>query len=391
MPGDFPSPTVEDVERIVQIRDPVIRNLQITQCYHELSAVLAARTGQPANWCTFATWASKQAGQTIRQEDLLRLLESRLRRSPSMGQAVEDVAASATLAGGEQVGGAQALALNGRAYTTAIARASDAVSRGNKKVFEEIGREFARFYATCLDDPAPDGERVVRFCEELRPGDPPEGQGALRQAFTHYAQAIGESDAKTRAELILLANILIGFHEQTRLQPEIAESLDAGFTNSLLLTRQLLAAFFPSAGWLAVAHLYLRRLLGRPTALDQAIGSLRVAAQLQLRRTITETMMTITLPSGARLRLGQDLAADFPASLKVIASPELRSLLAMHDPTPDSLLDSGAADWGQLPDRLHFIADFFRCYQENQELLAPPFTPEQVVAFRAGQVPAGRL
>lgn len=391
MPADFPVPTVEDVERIVQIQDPVVRNLQITQCYHELSAVLAARTGRAANWCTFATWASKQAGQSIRKEDLRRLLESRLQRSQSTVQAAEQVAASAMVTNGEAVAEPEALALSGRAYTTAIARASDAVSRGNKKVFEEIGREFARFYATCLEDPAPDGDSVVRFCEELRPGDPPEGQGALRQALRHYAQAIGESEAKTRAELILLANILIGFHEQTRLQPEIAESLDAGFTNSVLVTRQLLTVLFPSSGWLAVAHLYLRRLLGRPTALDQAMSRLLAAAQLQLRRTITETMMAITLPSGVRLRLGQDLAVDFPESLREIASPELQSLLAKHDPTPDSLLDSGVADWAHLPDRLHFIVDLFRCYQEYPELLAPPFTPEQVAAFRAGEVPAGRL
>lgn len=60
---DFSSPSVADVERIRAVGDPVLRNLQITQCYHELSAAMAGRTGPGANWCTFATWASKQAGQ----------------------------------------------------------------------------------------------------------------------------------------------------------------------------------------------------------------------------------------------------------------------------------------------------------------------------------------
>jgi hypothetical protein len=69
------APTVADVERIAALTDPVGRNLQITQCYCELSRAFAARTGAgPANWCTFATWASKQAGQTIREEDLARRL-----------------------------------------------------------------------------------------------------------------------------------------------------------------------------------------------------------------------------------------------------------------------------------------------------------------------------
>ena len=49
--------------------EPVVRNLRITQCYHALSAAVAERISPGANWCTFATWASRQAGQTIRGED----------------------------------------------------------------------------------------------------------------------------------------------------------------------------------------------------------------------------------------------------------------------------------------------------------------------------------
>jgi len=59
-------PASAEVDRIATLGDPVLRNLQITQCYHELASALAKRTGPHANWCTFATWASKQAGQTIR-------------------------------------------------------------------------------------------------------------------------------------------------------------------------------------------------------------------------------------------------------------------------------------------------------------------------------------
>ena len=80
-----PPPTVADVERIAALTDPVVRNLQITQCYCELSLALAARTdGGAANWCTFATWASKQAGQTIRQEDLARTFERLFAESPEV-------------------------------------------------------------------------------------------------------------------------------------------------------------------------------------------------------------------------------------------------------------------------------------------------------------------
>ena len=95
-------PAITDVDRIAAAGDPILRNLQITQCYHELSAVLAERTGPSANWCTFATWASKQAGQTIRKEDLARKLESVLKTEPAPAQAVQGVAASARDIGAER-------------------------------------------------------------------------------------------------------------------------------------------------------------------------------------------------------------------------------------------------------------------------------------------------
>ena len=73
-----PAVVLADVEAICRHVDPVLRNLRITQAYHELSAGLAAWAGEAANWCTFATWASRQAGQTIRREDLARTLEAGL-------------------------------------------------------------------------------------------------------------------------------------------------------------------------------------------------------------------------------------------------------------------------------------------------------------------------
>ena len=71
-------PTLDQIERIARPGDPILRNLQITQCYYEISRAVAGFTGFCANWCTFAAWASKQAGQTIRQEDLLRAFIARL-------------------------------------------------------------------------------------------------------------------------------------------------------------------------------------------------------------------------------------------------------------------------------------------------------------------------
>ena len=385
-------PTVAEVDRIAALGDPVIRNLQITQCYHELSAALAERTGPSANWCTFATWASKQAGQTIRKEDLARTLENALDTAPAATQAAGNVAASAQRIGAKRdAGEIQESVWDVLNPAAVIDRASDAVGRGNQKVFQEIGHEFARFFSTCLHDVAFDIGKIARFCDELRPGDPPDGQRYLRQAFTRVYQSFFESDAKTRAELLLLANVEIGLHEQTRLQPEIAEALDAAFVDPKQFTRRLIKAIFPYRGWLARLRLFFMRLLGGPTPFDAAIDVLVVVARQQARLIITEHMMTIGLSHGRRLRLGDDLSAEFPASLKQLTNPDLRALLERVDPTPDSPRETGAVDWADLPERLHFIVDLFRCYHESRDLFERPFTLDQVAALKAGRLPGGRL
>jgi hypothetical protein len=386
------TPTVADVERIAAIPDAVIRNLQITQCYHELAVAMAARTGVSANWCTFAAWASKQAGQTIRREDFARMLENALHPAPVALDALPDVVASAQAFGSDcspaEIQESVADVLNPLA---ALDRASDAVARGNRKVFEEIGREFARFLAGCLNDPAADEARLSAYCEGLRPGEPPDGQVYLRQAFTCYYQALFEEDAKKRAELMLLANIRIGFHEQTRLQPEIAEAMNAAFIDRRQFRARLIKALFPYRGWPARVRLFLLRLFDRPSPFDAALDRLHSEAQRRARLVITEYMMTLGLPGGVRLRLGSDLPSGFPASLAQLALPDLLALLRQIDATPDSTTHTGAVDWSRLPDRLHFIADMFRCYQEKPVLFDPPFTPAQVAALKAGHLPKGTL
>jgi hypothetical protein len=392
MMGANPSPVpgLAEVGRITAVSDPVIRNLQITECYFELSSVLAGRIGPQANWCTFATWASKQAGQTIRKEDLRRLVKAALSR-PEAAQPVEDLADLSSSIGAEKAARLQNAALNPAHFSSAIDLASDAVGRGNKKVFEEIGLEFARFFLCCLQDENPEQAKIASFSEGLRRGDPPDGQEYLRRAFGHYYHAFFEQDAKARAELILLANIEIGFHEQTRLQPEIAESLDSGLISSVEFTRRLLASVFPYNGLPALARLYFMRLIGRPSALDKAIQRFLEAARLLLRKALTELMMTLALPCGEPLRLADDLKGGFSPLLQHITNPELNALLDKLDPTPDSLAGSGARDWADLPDRLHFIIDLFRSYQENQDLLDPPFTSHQTEVLKKGELPEGRL
>jgi hypothetical protein len=370
-----------DVEAICRHADPVLRNLRITQAYHELSVGLAACTGEAANWCTFATWASRQAGQTIRQEDLARTIEAGLGGAEEIGVALTRLSEVVRVAG--RVADRSILAATVREAASparAAERASEAVARGNLKVFEEIGREFARFVAALHEG----GDAPGRVAAGLRPGPPPDGQDLLRAAFAGYGRAIAATSVGGRAEQLLLANLRIGLHEQTRLQPEIAHALDAPVAHPREVKERLLARLFPDAPGLA------QRLEKEEGPLDRVVDRLVQGVRRRVREVLTEHLMTLDLPGG-RLRLGADVIGTCPPHLLRPQDAELCALLTTIDPAPGSTAGSAAHDWADLGQRMHFIGELFRTRQEDTALLQAPFGPEQLSAIRDGRLPGGRL
>jgi hypothetical protein len=326
-------PEAAEVRRIAGLSDPVIRNLQITECYSRLAAGVEA---DGANWCTFATWASRQAGRTIRGEDLIDALRRELGRDAELLHPIQSlwrVLLRRGLFNRESPFGR--LVWNLHTPFDAFELASDAVARGNRKVFAEIGFEFARYLASDFDT----------FMADLR-------EPELRQAFTRLEQGRTTGDAA----LVVLANLEIGLHEQTRLQPEIRAALDAATASEQGAMKRVL-------GW------PLQRQLTRLS-----------------REAITQCLMSLSLPDTV-LFLGRNLEMPMPA----MANPDLEALLARYEPVPPAVDDCGARDWSVLEQRMHYIAHLFRGYHEDARLAAPPFTPEQVERLRAGEVPDGEL
>ena len=375
------APSVDDVRQIAAISNPVIRNLQITHCYSRLAAAFASRSGEGANWCTYATWASRQAGRTIRGEDLQAHFERKLGHGRWLLHPIATMWRRLL-----RRGLFQRETRIGRLTATlhtpfdAFEHASDAVARGNLKVFEEIGLEFARYLHE-----SPDADRRPQFLDRLRPGDPPDGQRYLRQAFARYERRRIERDPKVRAELALLANLEIGFHEQTRLQPEIREALDAAYATQEDLGRRALEALVPSAAhWWSV----VRRPAGAVVGLV-ATGAQRSASRLA-REVITESFMTLSLP-GRVLALGTHLTDAYPEALGEPADADLTELLARFEPAAPAPDDCGARDWSDLQQRMHYIVHMFRAFHLSEQLASPPFTPEQVTSFSRGVVPDGEL
>jgi len=392
MPRSAPPlpPTPAEVRAIAETVDPVLRNHGITLGYHRLAVALAERLGAGGggNWCAFAVWASRQAGRTIRGEDLRGTVERALRVSPATLRALEGVVAAARPLGsrrtvGElQQGLVRALDLDGVAE-----RSSAAVARGNRIVFEEVGSAVADFLEETPAGGSPTWSSHAGS-GSLRAGlGPPLGARYLRESLRRYDQRSEETDPGLRAELLLLGNVEIGYHEQIRIQPEIEAAVHAGVPDADLLRRRILALLFPAGDAWIRARSRFWSFVGRPSPLDLALEGLVEEVRRPVREAITLHLMRLELPGGLDLRLGRDLSGDFPEGLRELRNPELLGLLARIDPTPDSLSGTAVRDWADLGQRVHYIVDLFRCHQETPGLLTPPYTPAQADRIMAGRVP----
>ena len=216
--------------------------------------------------------------------------------------------------------------------------ASEAVARGNKKVFDEIGFEFARYLETV---PPGDDAALDVFLDGLQSEE-------LRAPFTRYHRSPGDPQA------MLLANLEIGMHEQTRLQPEIRAALDAAYDTALPI-----------------------------------VGPQKLASRLA-RELITANLMVLTLP-GRVLALGANLPDEFPDEVRTPADPELVALVARFEPPPGTVDDCGAHDWSELGERMHYISHLFRAFHVTRDLTGAPFTEAQIGGILAGSIPDGEL
>lgn len=373
--GSLLDRALEEIERIARLDHAVIRNLWITYRYHTLMQDLASVIGNMnANWSTFATWASKTAGQSIRGEEVPAEFRELLSEEAKLHERIAEVFA--------HLPGRLRLDLDPLAVPRAILdEVSSQIATGNLLVFAELAPLFARFAA---EFSAPDElteANLKSFVAPLRKGPADaDGQDLLKVAFTSYFLAAREASPKPRAEYTLHGNLLIGLHEQTRLQSYIAGALDAPFaerTYDRLLAKQ--------PDWLELAT--------RPV-FRGFIELLKDELQHRWERLATRYLMRLTLPNGQSLSLGQDIpvgARPFPEVLNPLEYATLRDFVRTYDADLDDLRGSGARNWTKLGNRMAFIADLFRSRQQDSTLFEPPFREDQIAVLRLGRVPDGPL
>ncbi|WP_437547351.1 hypothetical protein WME97_45370 [Sorangium sp. So ce367] len=366
----------------VNNNQPVLCNLLITQCYYEISAELVKLLGgRNAHWCTFATWASKTAGRFIRNEDVPAVLRQLILSDEDEREVISQRAgiAMGRGKGGPHVGGVNLLTpwwghgLDLMEIPERILRElSSDIALGNLKVFEELGPLFVRMIQVYRECPRPGDAQLAALLDGLKPGQSREGgQGPLRGAVVRYHEAMLTEDQDRKAELILLANALVGLHEQVRLQPYIARALNAP-------VRCLRDA-------LGVPGRHL------PEALRSVIREQAEKVQAVWRLLATKEMMTMRLPDelldlGHDLRAPPDLTLHF-AELATIDDRELFDLLSEYDAHDQMTSGYGAEDWASLPERMSYILELFRNRQQCNRLFQPPFSPDQRANIVAGRVP----
>lgn len=383
------TPLPTDIPKITAEPQADLRNLLITQRYHDLSACLLETIGVDSNvnWSTFATWASKTAGQSIRGEEVPPFVRDVLAHAeddivPHLARIESIIHAIVPTTG------FHASFLLAPIEDT-LRRVSTSIAAGNLKVFAELAPLFAQFVDKFRDQAGADEKTLAAFVETLNPKPLSQGgQGALVSAFTAYFGAMRRNDVLVRSRLVLLGNCLIGLHEQTRLQEQIEEAMDAPVEE--IFTDHLHASL-STAGTGLFDRLRL--------AVTGPLHDLRDVVRDVWERIATRFLMSLALPGGQTLPLGRDIpkvaaACDYlPPSLQNITNPEdLVKLLAQYDRARGTS-DAGSAsvDWRRLDDRMNFIVNLFRSRQTDDELLGQPFTAEQRACFEQGKMPGPEL
>jgi hypothetical protein len=353
------------VAEIAAMNDPVLRNLHITQRYHELALQLRDKgLDCDATWCAFAVWASKTAGATIRGEELPSGVRELIEASTDTANAVHKFNHGLEAWLARRLEHSHLI----RIVDDVSDEVSAAIAAGNLLVFSELAPLFTAMLA---------GQDIGPLLDDL------DAQGvdteAVRQAFGHYTAAMDHTGRKCTS--VLAANILAVSHEQERLQPNIETALNAAVHDIFVnVVKRDFVLEIPKAD----DHNFFHHLLGE-------VGSLFEHAWQSV---LTGIMLRLVTP-------GQvfDLHDNVPPLDEQLFPPELANLdgspaaapYSQWDRTEGSGRPSGADDWADIGERMNYIVTLFRSRQHHPALFDPPFTDDQLVSLADGRLPEGPL
>ena len=355
----------DEVREIVGLTDDVYRNHWISYAYSDISRRLHEHIGDNASWCTFSTWSSRLIGQYLRVDEPNPTIEQWLRDHPLPVPPIR-----------------WALRRFGFWIRTRERGAMPRVlALGNRLVFEEIGFAVARLIAELDSGRAYDEAELQEFERSIQPTAdgplfPPGDIEQLREALRCYYRARWEDGSQEKAELVLLANTLLGAYEQSRLQP-IAEAALSPFARRLpALERETLDELTKV---LPAERAFLRP-YARPWALQEESPVLRQIAG-GYARLLTRYIMMLQLPKeGAgmeALHIGAGLPEPgpreplYPPPLEHLRDERLVSVISRYDVSGGAAGGCRAENWASFDDRMNYIVNVFRARQTTRALYEP--------------------
>ncbi len=303
------------------------RNLRITRSYFEIGRRLRQRLGDGnADWATTAAWASGAVGLIVRAEEANTSRVIRIIRR-----------------------------LAGDRYESALGGVRANLEEGNRQVYSELGVAFAELAELGSRDSWTAGEEneFLASLPSARRSVPVEWQDEVNlvPAFRLYLQAmrvhgVTPEERKLKAELIFAANVKATLSEQAGLQPYLD------------------AAFQPAARYVSAKAGPLARM----PLVRGAVQMLGYSAQALTQRVVTEYGIKVVVADEAlsvgdsfRPRRGRLWSPD----LAELRQPDAQQVYEQYNLAQPNGRGSSAADWTVLTDRMNYIVNFFRAWQQD--------------------------
>jgi len=375
------STSQQRIAEVAAIEDAALRNLWITQTYHELALAMKPNMAGNATWLSFAVWASRTVGKTLREEEIPKWMREALADAEHFQDNLKAPRWMRALGLARFLDEHTPIGM----MEQVLREMSRWLGVGNVLVFAELAPIYSQFAKRFPPDQPRDDNAFTTFLAESKIEGTEDERLAVHDAFMLYYASQYEKDKNLRAQMVLTANISAVLHEQKRLQPHITGSMDA--------TIQVIARglFLTSLG--AFVHRTIGKLI---PAIDRATRNISDEVLKVWEHTITKLMMSLETPNGPDLDLSDDVPALpgqhlFPGELSEIDFTPLQVALQTWDKTQGTGRGSAAADWRDLSDRMCFVVNLFRSRQLEESLLTPPFTPEQLAQLHEGIIPEGPL
>lgn len=367
------------------MQDAILRNLWITQGYHDLGVRLSAHLSGEGTWLSYGVWASKTVGVNMRQDELPSLVREAYEDADELRRALDRANRKSLLRRLGIVRFLERETLVGL-FVNTLGDVARYLGEGNLKVFAELAPIYGNIIEQLDAGRYLQGEDLQNFIEAQNIDGTPENIRVFQTGIRNYFLAARSTDARERAQRVCYANLLAGLHEQRRLQGAIEKSLDAPVLDGLANIRHLwvfrLLLRVPLIGWL------LRKA-------DADYFDLQDRVEQWFQEFITRFVLTINTPDGT-YHLGAPLPAPpnapmYPADLDPITLPDLQALYDRWNQSGPGGENTGSYNWDSLADRMNFILALFRSRQQVPALQLEPFSEEQRRQLVQGKIPTGKL